>query len=193
MPRIEPVPMEALEPGWRSVIEDSLAKHKTTTTILWRIIGHSPRLGALFSGILPRQPYYGFEKTFGTNFCELLRVRSAQLGGCDQCNEARHDKTVSEDTIVCATNSPEALPPRERLAVAFLTKMHTDHHSIDDAFYRALGEHFTLSEIVELAAWITFLVAGHRMVHTLDMLGTAAPALRYDPAKHQGATAAAAE
>ena len=56
-----------------------------------------------------------------------------------------------------------------------MTKMATDHFSIGPDTFAALAEHFTPAEIVELGWSCSQSIAGHRFMHTLDMLGTDAP------------------
>jgi hypothetical protein len=57
--------------------------------------------------------------------------------------------------------------------------MHRDHMSIDADYYRALGEHFTVAEILELGMLCAKLVGAHRFVHTLDLLGSEPPVFPY--------------
>src|SRR5262249_10327831 len=117
--------------------------------------------------------HMGNDATFGADLCELLRLRSAQLGGCATCQKARYEDNSEE--LICMIETPQDLGPRERLALRMLTLMHTDHHAIDRAFFAELAEEFTPGEIVELGGMIAGMVGGHRWLSTLDLLGDEPP------------------
>ena len=79
--------------------------------------------------------------------------------------------------------SHERLGPRERIALAYLELMATDHFAIGDAMYRRLAEHFTTAEIVELGLTCSHMIGTHRFMHTLNIYGDTDPAIDYDPAQ----------
>jgi alkylhydroperoxidase family enzyme len=116
----------------------------------------------------------GQDGLLGFALREALRIRSAQLGGCASCQVAQYDESIDSDAVACMVD-PATGDPRDRLAMEYLRRMHLDHHSIDAAFYRELGEVFTVAEILELGLLCAQLVGGHRFVHTLDMFGTDPP------------------
>lgn len=70
---------------------------------------------------------------------------------------------------------------QEQLAVEFLDLLSTDHHAIDDEFYRRLGERFTAAQIIELGFMCASTMGLHRFIHTLDVHGTEAPVIGYSP------------
>lgn len=82
---------------------------------------------------------------------EMLRIRSAQLGGCDPCMDARKVDSVTDDVAACIANPAlrDDLSERERRALHFLDLLATDHRRIDDAVYRGLAEVFTTAEIID--------------------------------------------
>jgi alkylhydroperoxidase family enzyme len=108
----------------------------------------------------------------GRKLREALRIRSAQLGGCDSCQVARYDGAPSEKFIACMNDPASFESPRERLAIEFIERMHLDHLSIDREFYARLGEVFSVAQILELGTLCARLVGAHRLVHSLDMFGT---------------------
>ena len=134
----------------------------------------------------------------GARLLEMLRIRSAQLGGCEPCMNARKVDSVTEEIVAClAPTLRDDLTVRERRALQFLDLLATDHHRIDDAIYRGLAEVFTTAEIVELGLTCGHMIGTHRFIHTLDPYGDTTPVIRYDPAQvgvtwaelHDGAAA----
>jgi alkylhydroperoxidase family enzyme len=65
------------------------------------------------------------------------------------------------------------------MAVEFLDRLSGDHHSIDDEFYRRLGEHFTAAQIIELGFTCAGTMGLHRFLHTLDIYGESTPVIGY--------------
>jgi hypothetical protein len=74
-----------------------------------------------------------------------------------------------------------SLTPQEQLAVEFLDLLSGEHHMIDDAFYKKLGEHFTAAQIVELGFTCASTMGLHRFLHTLDIYGDSVPVIDYSP------------
>jgi alkylhydroperoxidase family enzyme len=114
---------------------------------------------------------------------ELMRIRSAQLGGCEPCMASRKVEGASEEAVACLTNPALRgdLSKRERIALEFIELLATDHHRIGDDLYRRLAEHFTTAEIIELGQTCAHMIGTHRFMHTLDPWGDAPPVIRYDP------------
>jgi len=129
--------------------------------------------------------HYNFPRhLLGARLLEMLRIRSAQLGGCEPCAGARKVDSVDEDVVACLSPTlRDDLTVRERLALNFLDLLIMDHHKIDDEVYRKLAEVFTTAEIVELGMTCGGMIGTHRFIHTLDPYGTAAPVIRYAPAQ----------
>jgi hypothetical protein len=174
LPRIEPVPECDLDPTDRAVLERAVAENRIASDLYPRVVAHHPvAFASLIRGLQEERAYYG-ATLLGERMCELLRHRSAQLGGCEDCARARYVTTdVSEDDIECViADRPEPFDERERRALRFMTLMHTDHHSIDDRAYAELAEVFTTAEVVELGQLCVRWVGLHRWLHTLDLLDT---------------------
>lgn len=113
---------------------------------------------------------------------EVARVRIAGLNGCPVCLNTRSGDAVAagfgesefEQIAGCSIgtmSSIDGLTERERLAGEFAERFATDHHSIDDSFMAGLRNHFTDTEIVELAALCAMTVGNGRF---LTVLGVAA-------------------
>ncbi len=75
------------------------------------------------------------------------------------------------------------LNEQERLAIQFLDLLSSDHHAIDDEFYRELGRVFTAAQIIELGFSCANSMGLHRFIHTLDVFGTEEPVIAYDPSQ----------
>lgn len=180
MPRIEPVPVSAIEPGGWTRLQEAFAQGKASETLFGQILAYHSRIfESHVDSVMNRQ----FSGLLGSRLLELIRLRSAQLGGCALCQAARYTGEVEESDVECLTIGSEGtLDQREQQAMEFVRLMHMDHHSIDDDTYRRLHEVFTTAEIVELGVTTAALLGIHRWLHTLDLAGTAPPAIAFDPA-----------
>jgi alkylhydroperoxidase family enzyme len=182
MPRIEPLPWDALSPEQlarfeRSITEGGSPPDKTASLILaYAEHSHVPDDG---------DRHYNFPRhLLGGRLLEILRIRSAQLGGCEPCMNARKVDDVTEEVVAClAPSLRDDLTVRERRALQFLDLLATDHHRIDDEIYRGLAEVFTIAEIVELGTTCGHMIGTHRFIHTLDPYGETRPVIGYDPAQ----------
>jgi alkylhydroperoxidase family enzyme len=181
--RIEPVPLEQIAPDARSVLERAHAEGRLANIEFMQILAYSPPL--LRAAVDRIRARLGDEDAgaLDERLRELVRLRSAQLGGCAKCAAARFEDSVTDEVVEClALGVGDPLTERELLAIRYVELMHLDHDSIDDEFYRRLADVFSVREIVELGWWIAWLLGPHRLVHTLDILGDAPPAIAFDPA-----------
>jgi alkylhydroperoxidase family enzyme len=181
MPRIEPMPWEALPPKERERMEHTVQHggspaDKTATRILaYALHDHVPDDG---------DRHYNYPRhLLPGKLLEMLRIRSAQLGGCDPCMNARKVDDVTEELVACIANPAlrSDLSTRERLAIEFLDQLATDHWSIGDETYRTLAQHFTIAEIIELGSTCGHMIGTHRFIHTLDPYGDSPPVIPFDP------------
>lgn len=175
MPVIAPLSMDALDEDSRTRINAGLATGMYSQTLPLQVIARAP--AAL------RAMDDGYKAMFRRSLLEdrlreLLRVRSALLNGCGPCSQSRKENSVSEDDVLCLAD-PEAAnyTRRERLALKFLTLICTNHDAITPATYLELAEEFSVAEIVELGWTCAQTMAGHRFMHTLDLLGDGKPVL----------------
>jgi alkylhydroperoxidase family enzyme len=183
MPRIEPLPWDALPAEERQRMEHTIQHggspaDKTATRILaYALHDHVPDDG---------DRHYNYPRhLLPGKLLEMLRIRSAQLGGCEPCMDARKVDEVTEDVVACLI-SPSLrsdLTLREQRALEFLDLLATDHLRIDDTIYRGLAEVFTIAEIIELGSTCGHMIGTHRFIHTLDPYGDAEPVIRFDPAQ----------
>jgi alkylhydroperoxidase family enzyme len=182
MPRIEPLPWDALSPAQVQRFEHSIKEggsppDKTASLILaYAEHSHVPD---------DDDRHYNFPRhLLNGRLLELLRIRSAQMGGCEPCMNARKVDGVSEEVVACLSPTlRDDLSVRERRALRFLDLLATDHHRIDDEIYRGLAEVFTTAEIVELGQTCGHMIGTHRFIHTLDPYGDGTPVISYDPAQ----------
>jgi alkylhydroperoxidase family enzyme len=181
MPRIEPVPMEFVAPDVREKLEEIVASGKTASTDFYQILAyHTPTVRARVAA----PPTSHGEGLLGPRLIELLRLRSAQLGGCEKCAGIVYGGVIDENDAACMiSGNDDAFTEREQLALQYMTLMHTDHHKIDSDCYAKLHTEFTTAEIIELAMYCSLAVGAHRLVHTLDLLGTDPPAIPFDPSQ----------
>jgi alkylhydroperoxidase family enzyme len=180
MPRIEPIPWDEVPASERAMIEAGMASGGFTDPLPLQIFAYAAHEEVPNDG--DRHPKFPRHLLPG-RLLELLRIRSAQLGGCEPCMASRKVEGADEETVACLTNPALRgdLSDRERLALEFIELLATDHHKIGDDIYRRLAGHFTTAEIVELGLTCAHSIGTHRFLHTLDPYGQAPPVIRYDP------------
>src|SRR5215213_5010450 len=113
VPRIEPVPFDDLPLEVQEHIEGGIRRGVTEGKSM-SIFAHSPyvALDIVESARLNRQG------RIDARLMEMLRLRSAQLNGCEPCSAARKDPSVSEDDVACLIDPKHlGLPRRETLAL----------------------------------------------------------------------------
>lgn len=180
MPRIEPIPFEALPESQKDMIRRGMEQRAFTDPLPLQIMAYAHHEHIPDDG--DRHPNFPRHLLDG-RLLELLRIRSAQLGGCEPCMASRKVDGATPEAVACLVD-PSAganLTPREKLAVEYLQKLAADHFSIGDEMYRRLAEHFTTAEIVELGLTASHMIGTHRFMHTLDIYGDADPVIAYDP------------
>lgn len=180
MPRIEPIPWDELKPSQRRWMEEGLSSGGFTDPLPLQIMAYADHETAPDDG--DRHPNFPRHLLSG-KLLELLRIRSAQLGGCEPCSRSRKVPGATEEAVACMIDPTRGseLSPRERIALEYLELLATDHFKIGDELYRRLAERFTTAEIVELGLTCSHMIGTHRFMHTLNVYGEAAPAIAYDP------------
>jgi alkylhydroperoxidase family enzyme len=179
MPRIAPIPWEKLEPSQRKWMQEGLASGAFTDPLPLQIMAYADHENAPLDG--DRHPNFP-RHLLGGKLLELLRIRSAQLGGCAPCMASRKVEGATEEVVACLTDPALAgtLSAREQLALEYLNLLATDHHRIGDELYRRMADHFTVAEIVELGMTCGHMIGTHRFMHTLDIYGNAAAVIPFD-------------
>ena len=179
MPRIEPIPLEELDPEPRRVIEDGVASGMYATPIPLQIFAYKTQQLLMTNA---SRSVWGQQSLLGGRILELLRIRSAQLGECQPCMQSRKHDSITDDDVACLVAPGQShLTRQERLAVNFLDLLSADHHAIDDEVYRELGEVFTAAQIIELGFACANSMGLHRVLHTLDLYGDGEPVIPYSP------------
>lgn len=179
MARIEPAPMDQLSDASRRIVEAGVEAGLYATPVPLQIFAYR---NAQLAQVDMARAHMGKDTLLGGRIIELLRIRSAQLGECQPCSQSRKHDSITEEDVACLLAPQEGdFTPRERLAVEFLDLLSTDHHAIDDEFYRRLGERFTAAQIIELGFVCASTMGLHRFIHTLDVHGTEAPVIGYSP------------
>jgi len=179
MPRIEPVPIEALPDDSREIIEGGVEEGLYATPVPLQVFAyHSGQLRQLHRARLER----GEGSLLGGRILELIRIRSAQLGECQPCMQSRKHDSITEEDVACLLDPDHRqLSEQERMALEFLDLLSADHHAIDAAFYRRLGKVFSAAQIVELGFACAETMGVHRFIHTLDIFGSEEPAVPFAP------------
>jgi hypothetical protein len=186
MPRIEPIPWDELNPEGRGAIQAGIDSGAFRIALPLQIMAYADHDHVPDDA--DRHPNFPRHLLDGT-LLELLRIRSAQLGGCEPCMASRKVEGATEEAVACLTDPAlrRELSDRERLALEYLDLLATDHFSIGDDMYRRLSEHFTTAEIIELGMTSGHMIGSHRFLHTLDLFGDCDPVIPYDP-EQVGAT-----
>jgi alkylhydroperoxidase family enzyme len=76
---------------------------------------------------------------------------------------------LTEEKIADLDGDGASFTPREAVAVEFAERLATDHHSIDDAFFDRLREHFSEPEILELGMMAGQYIGFGRLLMVLDL------------------------
>jgi alkylhydroperoxidase family enzyme len=180
MPRIEPIPWDELRPEQRAAMQTGMDAGAYRIALPLQILAYAEHERVPDDG--DRHPNFPRHLLDG-KLLELLRIRSAQLGGCEPCMESRKVEGATEEVVACLAipTLRDELSNRERLALEFLDLLATDHHRIGDDLYRRLAAHFTTAEIIELGSTCGHMIGTHRFLHTLDVFGDSDPIIAYAP------------
>lgn len=182
MPRIAPIPWEELTPERRAAFEAGAAANAFKDRTSFQILAYTHHDAPPADG--DRHPNYP-HSLLPARLLEMVRIRSAQLGGCEPCSAARKIDAATDEVVACLIDPSLRgdIDERERLALELLERLSADHHGIDDAFYRRMAEHFTTAEIVELGQIAGTTMGMHRFLHTVRIYDDAPPVIAYDPSQ----------
>jgi hypothetical protein len=184
MPMLEPIPLEALTPEVREVIEQGSADGLYSTMVPLQIFAYRT---TQIMGLHQQRLHMGGGSLLGGRILELIRIRSAQLGECQPCMQSRkHDSITDEDISCLLAPDHGSLTDQERMAVEFLDLLSADHHALDAEFYARLGKVFTAAQIIELGFSCAQTMGVHRFIHTLDVFGTEPPVIPFSPDQIDG-------
>lgn len=136
-----------------------------------RMLAHTPEMA---KGAIGFGAAIAMNRTLPERLVELVRLRVAFHNQCRSCMAIRYSSAsdvVSED-LVCSLEQPQEaddLSAAERAAIDLADRFATDHLSITDARFAALGEYFTEAQIMELLLHLALYVGMGRLAATLDM------------------------
>ena len=191
MPRIEPIPLDQMAEEPRRIIEEGVADGTYATPVPLQIFAYRTAQILATHGA---RTAWGRQSLLGGRILELIRIRSAQLGECQPCMQSRKHESITDEDVACLiAPGASALSEQERLAIEFLDLLSADHHAIDDEVYRQLHQVFTAAQIIELGFACANAMGLHRFIHTLDVFGSGAPVIPFDPAEVDAAIVPDAE
>src|ERR1700722_8901283 len=98
MPRIEPIPVDALAEGPREAIEGGGAGGLYATPIPLQIFAYRT---PLLMGMHEQRLRMGKGSLLGGRIVELIRIRSAQLGECQPCMQSRKHESITDNDVAC--------------------------------------------------------------------------------------------
>lgn len=175
MARIELTDAERL-PAFLRNMHDGADENDWSTRRCARAFAKNPEILESYLGF-----YYPWHRNDGAGTIparlkELVRLRIATLNGCKTCKAARLDPTVTEEEAAIGVDSSDyAFSARERAAIDFAEKMAVAHHDIGDKDIRALQEHFSDAEMLELMMMTGQYIGFGRMLAILQLEETACP------------------
>jgi alkylhydroperoxidase family enzyme len=113
---------------------------------------------------------------------ELMRIRSAQVNGCDACAAAVKDPDVKPEDIACMVlPSGNHLGARETAALRLVETLAMDHHAVDEEAVQGLLDLFSPAEIVELVYWGCVMLGQHRFHHVFRAFEQGDVLVSFDP------------
>jgi alkylhydroperoxidase family enzyme len=148
------------DPGLADVIERA-AVTKSPPPQWYRTMGNNPAVATAFAA------YWDLLHRAGTvphEIKELGRIQIAQMIGCEFCaRQISPLAEIDEETkLACALPDWEHPDPKTRAALHYARTLTLDDGR-DEEVYEELKLHYTLAEIVELAAFFCLTMGGNRM------------------------------
>jgi alkylhydroperoxidase family enzyme len=184
MPRFEPIPVDGLPETSRAIIDAGIESG------MYRDGSGLPpaplRVMAYSSTVLRATAAQSTELwqhgLLESRLSELVRVRSAQVNGCDFCAASIKDDGVSADDVAClALPISDRLTPREAAALRVVGLMATDHNAVDETVLAELNELFSPAEVVELVYRVCVMLGQHRFHHVFRSFEPGEPVVAFAP------------
>ena len=91
---------------------------------------------------------------------ELVIITASERNDCQFCTNSHCDLVDIGDIVaepLAVIGHPEALPPRERLAIEYMRAAMADSNRVPDALMAEIAEHFSDPELVELSFLIGYI------------------------------------
>jgi alkylhydroperoxidase family enzyme len=150
--------------GNRALVEviDRAEKTKSPPPSWYRTMGNNPDVATAFA------TYWDLLHRGGTvshEIKELCRIQISQMVGCEFCAaqvSPLADSITDEEKQSCALPDWEHSDPKTRAALHYARTLTIDDGR-DEEVYAELKQHYTLAEIIELAAFFCLTMGGNRM------------------------------
>ncbi|MBS0349210.1 MAG: carboxymuconolactone decarboxylase family protein [Proteobacteria bacterium] len=162
MPRIDPVPLNALPPSLAETVARGRASRMLSSSLPVQVWAHCPQVAQAWLVVLEEMHLNG---VLNGRLKELVRLKIASITSCRACQVARKDDRVSELDIACLSADHERFSGPERAALRYAELFAGDYLSIDDAVYIDLARWFSTPQIVELNLFCALMLAGGRMTY----------------------------
>ncbi|MEV0251596.1 carboxymuconolactone decarboxylase family protein [Nocardia sp. NPDC050712] len=112
--------------------------------------------------------------TLGLREFEAARLRIAQINGCIFCLDWRTERDgqkVEEAFADAVTDwrTTDLFDERTRLAAEYAERYASDHHNLDDEFWKRMFGQYSQAEVVELSMSIGSWLAFGRLNHVLGL------------------------
>ena len=139
---------------------------------IYRVWSLCPELGEAVGNL--SAAVYGAKCKLPARVREVARMKIAHINGCQVCMGWRIPELakagVTEDAYADVNEPRHAeYSAQESLAIEYAEKFASDHHSIDDAFFARMHEHFDDAEILELSILIGDWLGFGRLTAVLDL------------------------
>lgn len=165
MPRVEPLPLEEIEPSLASAMQQAKAGKVLSSTLPVQIWAHRPDTASHWLAAL--ESFYS-NSLLSDRLRELVRLKIASITRCDACQVARKSDAVSEQDIACLSSDSDRFPLDVQAALGFAEQFAADYTGIDDSVFSELRQHFSTAAIVELNLFCALMLAGGRMTYVLQ-------------------------
>jgi alkylhydroperoxidase family enzyme len=150
--------------GDRALVEviDRAEQTKSPPPSWYRTMGNNPDVATAFA------TYWDLLHRGGTvshEIKELCRIQISQMVGCEFCAaqvSPLADSITDEEKQSCALPDWEHSDPKTRAALHYARTLTIDDGR-DEEVYAELKQHYTLAEIIELAAFSCLTMGGNRM------------------------------
>ncbi len=162
MPRIDPVPLNAVPADLAAAIARGTETRMLGSTLPVQIWAHRPKVALAWLATIEEMHSHG---VLEARLRELVRLKIASITRCTACQVARKSDAVSEADIACLNWADPRFSPAEQAALHYADLFAADYFAIDDAVYEALARHFTTAQIVELNLFAALMLAGGRMTY----------------------------
>lgn len=162
MPRIPPMPIDALPNDLAQAVKRGRDNRMLSSTLPVQIWAHRPKVALSWLNALDAIHSDG---CLDERLRELVRLKIASITRCEACLIARKTDSVSEADLACTSSDNPRFTPQERAALHYAELFAGDYFSIDETVYTELEQHFSTEQVVELNLFCALMLAGGRMTY----------------------------